>query len=288
MAAMIPVQPFGRTDHDSTRLIFGAAAIGNVSQAEADRTMELIRDHGINHIDTAASYGEAELRLGPWMAEHRSDFFLATKTGERKRNDAYAQISRSLERLRTDQVDLIQLHNLVDEEEWRTAFAPGGALEAVIQAKDEGLVRFIGVTGHGVTVAAQHLRSLREYPFDSVLLPYNYPMSLNASYMADYEALVELCQERGVAIQTIKAITRAPWGDRTQTASTWYEPLTDQAAIDTAVSWVLGRDGVFLNTVGDIYVLPKVIDAAERFDERPSDEAMRELERAFGLEPLFV
>ena len=247
-------------------------------------------DHqrSINHIDTAASYGDAELRLGPWMESYRSDFFLATKTGERRRDDAYEEISRSLERLRTDHVDLIQLHNLVDEAEWQTAFAPGGALEAVVRAKDEGLVRFIGVTGHGLTVAAQHLRSLGEYTFDSVLLPYNYPMSQNAAYMDDFEALVEVCERRGVAIQTIKAITRAPWGERQKTASTWYEPLTDQAAIDLAVSWVLGRDGMFLNTVGDIHILPKVLDAAERFTGRPSDEAMEELDGAFGLEPLFV
>jgi aryl-alcohol dehydrogenase-like predicted oxidoreductase len=285
---MIPVQPFARTGHESTRILFGAAAIGNVSQDEADQTMELIREHGINHIDTAASYGDAELRLGPWMETHRDEFFLATKTGERTRAEAYAEIGRSLERLRTDRVDLIQLHNLVDEDAWQTAFSAAGALEAVVQAKDEGLVRFIGVTGHGVTVAAQHLRSLGEYPFDSVLLPYNFPMSRNASYIADFEALVEVCAERGVAVQTIKAITRGPWGDQNQTANTWYEPLTDQGAIDTAVSWVLGRDGVFLNSVGDIHILPKVIDAAERFTQRPTDEQMRELEVAFGLEPLFV
>jgi aryl-alcohol dehydrogenase-like predicted oxidoreductase len=285
---MIPVQPFARTGHESTRILFGAAAIGNVSQDEADQTMELIREHGINHIDTAASYGDAELRLGPWMETHRDEFFLATKTGERTRAEAYAEIGRSLERLRTDRVDLIQLHNLVDEDAWQTAFSAAGALEAVVQAKDEGLVRFIGVTGHGVTVAAQHLRSLGEYPFDSVLLPYNFPMSRNASYIADFEALVEVCAERGVAVQTIKAITRGPWGDQNQTANTWYEPLTDQGAIDTAVSWVLGRDGVFLNSVGDIHILPKVIDAAERFTQRPTDEQMRELEAAFGLEPLFV
>ncbi len=288
MAAMIPVLEFGLTGHNSTRTLFGAAALSDVSQAEADDTMELIRQRGINHIDTAASYGDAELRLGPWMESYRSDFFLATKTGERRRDDAYAEISRSLERLRTDHVDLIQLHNLVDESEWQTAFAPGGALEAVVRAKDEGLVRFIGVTGHGLTVAAQHLRSLGEYTFDSVLLPYNYPMSQNAAYMEDFEALVEVCERRGVAIQTIKAITRAPWGERQKTASTWYEPLTDQAAIDLAVSWVLGRDGMFLNTVGDIHILPKVLDAAERFTGRPSDEAMEELDGAFGLEPLFV
>jgi aryl-alcohol dehydrogenase-like predicted oxidoreductase len=285
---MIPIQPFGSTGHDSSRLIFGAAALGNVSQAAADETMELIRQHKINHIDTAASYGDAELRLGPWMESHRDEFFLATKTGERTRAKAYEEIERSLERLRTDHVDLIQLHNLVDEDEWETAFAGGGAIEAVVQAQADGLVRYIGVTGHGVTVAAQHLRSLEQYPFDSVLLPYNYPMSLNASYMADFEALAEVCRDRGVAMQTIKSITRAPWADREQTANTWYEPLTDQAAIDTAVSWVLGRTEVFLNTVGDITILPKVIDAAERYTERPSEDAMQELSAAWGLEPLFV
>jgi aryl-alcohol dehydrogenase-like predicted oxidoreductase len=285
---MIPVQPFGRTGHESTRLLFGAAAIGNVSQDEADQTMDLIREHRINHIDTAASYGDAELRLGPWMETHRDEFFLATKTGERTRAGAYAEIGRSLERLRTDQLDLIQLHNLVAEDEWRTVFSQSGALEAVVQAKEEGLVRFIGVTGHGVTVAAQHLRSLEEYPFDSVLLPYNFPMSRNAGYISDFEALLAVCAERGVAVQTIKAITRGPWGDQNQTANTWYEPLTDQGAIHTAVSWVLGRDGVFLNTVGDIHILPMVIDAAERFTQRPTTEQMQELEDAFGLEPLFV
>jgi len=285
---MIDHIPFGRTGHESTRVIFGAAAFSEVTQDEADQTMELIRSHGINHLDTAASYGEAELRLGPWMESHRDEFFLATKTGERTRAAAYEEIERSLERLRTDHVDLIQLHNLVDEDEWETAFATGGAIEAVVQAQAAGLVRYIGVTGHGVTVARQHLRSLEQYPFDTVLLPYNYPMTLNAEYLADFEELVALCAERGTAVQTIKAITRAPWGDREQTASTWYEPLTDQASIDTAVSWVLGRDGIFLNTVGDIHILPKVLDAAERVTGRPSEAEMRGLESAFGLEPLFV
>ena len=189
MTSMIQVQPFGPTGHESTRLLFGAAAIGNVSQQEADQTMELVREHGINHIDTAASYGDAELRLGPWMEAYRDEFFLATKTGERTRARAFEEIERSLERLRTDHVDLIQLHNLVDPDEWETAFAGGGAIEAVIEAQAEGLVRYIGVTGHGVTVARQHLRSLEQYPFDSVLLPYNYPMSLNAAYIAEFEEL---------------------------------------------------------------------------------------------------
>ena len=288
MGSMIPIQPFGSTGHQSTRLLFGAAALGNVTQDEADQTMELIREHGINHIDTAASYGDAELRLGPWMETHRDEFFLATKTGERTRAEAYNEIQRSLERLRTDQIDLIQLHNLVDEEDWRMAFAPGGALEGVVEAKEDGLVRFIGVTGHGVTVAAQHLRSLQEYPFDSVLLPYNFAMSRDERYIADFEDLFAVCVQGGVAIQTIKAITRGPWGNQQPTANTWYEPLTDQDAIDTAVSWVLGREGVFLNTVGDIHILPKVIDAAERFTQRPDDEQMRALGKAFGLAPLFV
>ncbi|MEZ4496897.1 MAG: aldo/keto reductase [Thermomicrobiales bacterium] len=259
---MIERAEFGRTGHTSSRIIFGAAALGNVSQADADRTLELISDAGVNHIDTAASYGESELRLGPWLEVHRDEVFLATKTGEREAGPAYDQIRASLERLRVDQIDLIQLHNLVDESEWETALGPGGALEAAIRAKEEGLVRFIGVTGHGVTVARQHRRSLERYDFDTVLLPFSYMMMQNPAYAADLEALASLCADRNVAMQTIKAITRAPWGDQTPTANTWYDPLRDQADIDLAVHWVLGRPGVFLNTVGDITILPRVLDAA--------------------------
>lgn len=285
---MIPTLAFGRTGHISTRTIFGAAALSSVTQAEADSTMELIIAHGINHIDTAASYGESELRLGPWIEKRRDDFFLATKTGERTYQAAYDQIRASLERLRTDHVDLIQLHNLVDLTEWETAMGSGGALEAAIQAKEEGLTRFIGVTGHGLDVAHRHAQSLAQYDFDSVLLPYNFPMMANPQYAADFEALATLCQERNVAMQTIKAITRAPWGDREPTTSTWYEPLQDQAAIDTTAHWVLGRPGIFLNTVGDIHILPKVFDAAERFETRPSDETMTALVNEWHLEPLFT
>ncbi len=285
---MIATAPFGRTGHQSSRTIFGAAALGTVTQDEADRTMELVLQHGINHIDTAASYGDSELRLGPWMPQIRKEIFLATKTGERTRQAAYEQIQRSLERLQTDYVDLIQLHFLVDPEEWEIAMGPGGALEAVIQARDEGLARFIGVTGHGTTVAAMHLRALEQFDFDSVLLPYSYPLMQNPQYAADFEALMARCTERDVAVQTIKAITRAPWSEREQTAATWYEPLRDQDAIDLAVHWVLGRPGVFLNTVGDIYVLPLALDAAERFHGRPSEEAMAAMAEAQTLEPLFV
>jgi aryl-alcohol dehydrogenase-like predicted oxidoreductase len=286
---MIPTLPFGRTGHESTRIIFGAAALSDVTQDEADRTIALLEEHGVNHFDTAASYGDSELRLGPWLEHNRDKVFLATKTGEREAGPAYDQIRQSLERLRVDQVDLIQLHNLVDEAEWETALGPGGALEAGVRAREEGLVRFIGVTGHGVTVARQHRRSLERFDFDSVLLPYNYPMMQNAQYVADFEALFALCQERNVAVQTIKAITKAPWGDQPHTAATWYEPLREQGPIDMAVGWVLGRDGVFLNTVGDIHVLPMVLDAAERFDgSRPTDEAMRELSREWQMAPLFT
>jgi aryl-alcohol dehydrogenase-like predicted oxidoreductase len=286
--SVIPTQPFGRTGHDSTRIIFGAAAFSGANQDDADRAMELVIQSGINHIDTAAGYGDSELRLGPWMETHRNDFFLATKTGERTFQPAYDQIRTSLERLRTDHVDLIQLHYLVDPTEWETAMAPGGALEAVIRARDEGLARFIGVTGHDVPVAAQHKRALERFDFDSVLLPYNYPMMQNPRYAADFEALVALCQQRNVAVQTIKAITAAPWGDRTPTTTTWYEPLVEQDDIDLAVHWVLGRPGVFLNTAADLRLLPKILSAAERFQSRPTDEMMQQLVETRSMEPMFV
>lgn len=285
---MIPTKPFGRTGHTSTRVIFGAAAFSGASQEVADRTMEQVLAWGIDHIDTAASYGDAEIRLGPWMPEYRDRFFLATKTGERKAGPAYDEIQRSLERLQTDHVDLIQLHNLVDESEWETVYAPGGALEAVIRARDEGLARFIGVTGHGVTVARQHLRSLARYDFDTVLLPYSYVLLQNPQYAADFAELSAVCAERNVAMQTIKGITRAPWGDATPNTTTWYQPLEDQASIDLAVHWVLGNEQVFLNTASDVSLLPRIIDAAERFEGRPTDVAMDGLVRSQSMEPLFV
>jgi predicted aldo/keto reductase-like oxidoreductase len=222
------------------------------------------------------------------MARHRGDFFLATKTGERTYAAARDQIRRSLERLRVDHVDLIQLHNLADPDEWEVALGPGGALEAAVEAREQGLVRHIGVTGHGVGIAATHARSLARFDFDSVLLPYNYPMMQNPQYAADFEALVATCRERNVAVQTIKAITLGPWGDRPHDAATWYEPLREQADVDRAVHWVLGRPGVFLNTVGDIHVLPLVLDAAGRPGARPSDAEMEELVARRAMAPLFV
>ena len=284
---MIAKAAFGSSGHESTRTHFGAAALGSLTQAEADPTLERLLEHGINHIDTAASYGDAELRLAPWLAQHRDRFFVATKTGQRDRAGAHEEIRRSLDRLGVDHVDLLQLHNLVDVIEWETALREGGALEAAVEARDEGLVRFIGVTGHGLTVAKMHFRSLERFPFDSVLLPYSYVQMRDERYASDFEALAAVCAERGVALQTIKSITLAPWDGREQTAATWYEPLREQADIDLAVHWVLGRAGVFLNTVGDVTLLPKVLDAASRYESRPSDETMDELAAQRSLIPLF-
>ena len=285
---MIAQSPFGGTGHFSSRTLLGAAAFGQTTQAETDATLELALSLGVNHVDTAASYGESELRIGSWIRRHGKAFFLATKTGERRKQAARDELHRSLERLGVDQVDLLQLHNLVDPQEWETALGPGGALEAAIAAREEGLVRFIGVTGHGVTVARMHLRALDRFAFDSVLAPFSYVLNGNAEYAADVQALRETCRTRGVAMQTIKSIVKAPWDGRPQTSSTWYEPLEDQADIDLAVHWVLGRPGVFLNTVGDIHVLPRVLDAASRFTQRPTDVEMQTLTKEEHMTSLFV
>ncbi len=260
---MIEKLSFGRTGHNSTRTLFGAAAFMQVDQGTADRTLELLLEYGINHIDTAASYGDSELRLAPWMAKHRHDFFLATKTGERSYEKAKAQIYQSLERLQVDSVDLIQLHNLVDPDEWEEAMGEDGALQAAVEARAEGLVRFIGVTGHGTTVAAMHMKSLEHFQFDSVLLPYNYWMMQNPQYAADFEALTAMCAERQVAVQTIKSIARGPWGDKAQNRATWYEPFDNQVDINRVVQWALERPSVFLNTAGDVDLLPMVLNAAQ-------------------------
>jgi aryl-alcohol dehydrogenase-like predicted oxidoreductase len=285
---VIAKAPFGTTGHESTRTLFGAASLSTVSQREADRALETAVRYGVNHVDTAASYGDSELRLAPWLARERDQFFLATKTDARDRAGAREQIRRSLDRLGVDHVDLIQLHNLVDVIEWETALQEGGALEAAVDARDEGLVRFIGVTGHGLSVARMHLRSLQRFPFDSVLLPYNFVEMRDPRYGSDFEKLVAVCAERGIAVQTIKSIALAPLDGREQTAATWYEPLREQAEIDLAVHWVLGRAGVFLNTVGDVTLLPKVLDAASRFDSRPPDEAMEDLVSRRRLVSLFA
>jgi aryl-alcohol dehydrogenase-like predicted oxidoreductase len=280
--------PFGATGHDSSRVIFGAAALGSVSKGDADRALDVLLEHGINHIDVAASYGDAELRIASWLQRNPDTFFVASKTGERTYRAAREEIRRSLDRLGVDRIDSIQLHNLVDVIEWDTALSADGALEAAIEAREEGLVRFIGVTGHGLSVPAMHRRSLERFPFDSVLAPYNYVQMQDPRYAETFEALAAVCAERNVALQTIKSLARRRWDGREHTAATWYEPLRDQADIDLAVSWVLGRPEAFLLTTGDVEILPRLLDAAERFERRPTDDEMAGLAARAAAEPLFV
>jgi len=280
---MLSRMPFGKTEHHSSRALLGAAAFGQVTQADADAAIDLALERGINHIDTAASYGESERLIGSWIKRHGKSFFLATKTGERSAGPAYDQIRRSLELLQVPQVDLLQLHNLVEPEGWRTALGPGGALEAAVRAKEEGLTRFIGVTGHGLLAPTQHLKALEVYPFDSVLFPFSYILSQNEAYWASVTGLLDVCEKRGVAVQTIKAVVRAPWGERPEGAPTWYEPLTDPKEIALSVHWVLGHPQTFLNTAGDVKLLPRVLDAVASFTAspvRPSAATMQgQLER---------
>jgi len=287
---VIPAAPFGSTGHQSRRTIFGAAALGKATEAEADRALELVLRYGLNHLDTAASYGDSELHLAPWLKrEGRDRFFLATKTGKRTYAEARDEIRLSLRRLAVDHVDLIQLHNLVDQKEWDVAMGQDGALRAAIEARDAGLTRFIGVTGHGLDVARRHRESLERFAFDSVLFPYNATQLAGEQYARDAEALIALCERRGVAIQTIKAITLGPWqGERPPRPTTWYEPLTQQSDIDVAVRFVLGRPGIFLNTASDIDLLAKILDAADRGGPAPTADEIDDLIRRREMAPLFA
>jgi aryl-alcohol dehydrogenase-like predicted oxidoreductase len=279
---------FGRTGHKSTRVIFGAASLGRVSQKVADETLELLLRHGVNHIDTAASYGDSELRIAPWLKREPGRFFIATKTDGRDEKSAREQLQRSLDRLGVDHVDLWQLHSLADPIEWDQALSPGGALDAALLAREEGLIKWIGVTGHGTQIAATHRRSLDRFDFDSVLLPHNFITMQNDYYRANFDALDATCKERRVAVQTIKSIAHRPWMEQEHTRTTWYQPLESPEDIDLAVWWTLGRPGVFLNSVGDVDLLPLVLDAAERFSKAPSDDQMRELmDRSLSI-PLFI
>jgi len=285
---LITTQVFGRSGHLSSRILLGAAAFWQVSQDEADVAIELALSMGVNHFDVAASYGQAELRIGSWIKRHGKAFFLATKTGERTADKARQEFHRSLERLQVTQVDLLQLHNLVDAQEWETAMGPGGALEAAIQARQQGLVRFIGVTGHGLSVAGMHRQALERFDFDSVLLPFSYVLAQNEAYLRDFSELYGVCRSRNVAVQTIKSIAHAPWGEQEPTRTTWYRPLENQADIDLAVHWVLGHPGLFLNSVGDINLLPRVLEAANRFTTPPTTEQMQAQVDRLDMLPLFA
>ena len=287
MSTLIEQAEFGRTGHRSSRVIFGAAALGAMRQERADSLLETVLEFGLNHIDTAASYGESELRLAPFLQQHRSEVFLATKTGDRSGAKARASLERSLERMGVDRVDLIQLHNLVEDDEWEAAYRPDGAVVALAKARDEGLVRFIGVTGHGTRIPRMHIRSLERFEFDSVLFPFNHAMMRSDAYRSDVEALLELCATRGVAAQTIKAVAKRRWADDSQPHYSWYEALPAGEALARGVAYVLGRPQLFLNTSSDGRLLRPILEAAERGEGVPTDAAMEADAAEHGVEPLF-
>ena len=284
---MIPRAQFGRTGHSSTRLIFGAAALGGMSPATAESTLQLVDRLGIDHIDTAASYGAAEDLLRPFLADHRDRFFLATKTGERTGAAARAELERSLVRMGVDHVDLIQLHNLVEPDEWDVAVGPGGAVEALFRARDEGLCSFVGVTGHGLRIPSMHLRTLERHDLDSVLFPYNHSLMRLDGYRAAVEELRAVCADRRIAVQTIKSVARGRWAERTGREFSWYEPLGEPAAIDRAVRYVLANDDLFLNTSSDARLLTLLATAASGDIVAPSISEMDHDIDLHGITPLF-
>jgi len=286
----LPTAPFGSTGHQSTRVVFGAAALGGMSQERADTTMASVSGWGINHIDTAASYGASEDRLKPWLADHRDGVFLATKTGERTGAAARAELEKSLERMGVDRIDLVQLHNLVEHDEWEVAHGDNGAVAALAQARDEGLVSHIGVTGHGLRIAGMHSKSLERFDFASVLLPINFVLLDDPAYRADVEALLATCAERSVAVQTIKAIARGRWADGATSGPgrfSWYDPLTEPEPITRAVRFVLSHEQLFLNTTSDARLLPMVIDAATGDLSAPTSDALRNDIDEHGITALF-
>jgi aryl-alcohol dehydrogenase-like predicted oxidoreductase len=279
---------FGRTGHMSTVAIFGAAAFGQVTQAQADASMELVIAAGVNHIDVAPSYGEAELRLGPWLARERKRFFLGCKTTERTKAGAAAELRRSLERLRVDSFDLYQLHAITTMEELDQVTAPGGALEAALDARAEGLTRYLGITGHGVDAPAIYLEALRRFDFDSVLFPINFVQYANPTYRRNAEELVRQCRARDVGTMIIKAICRRPWGNRPHAYNTWYEPFDDPDHIQQGVNFALSQDVTGLCTTGDVRVLPLFLEACKRFAPMSQAEQAALVATANQYEPLFA
>ena len=280
---MIPRVPFGSTGHESSRVIFGGAALAEVDQDEADRALDVLLEHGINHIDVAASYGDAELRVAPWL-RHYPTCSSCHETGERA-IAVHASTPRSSIGLVLDRIAAPTAQ--LSTSSSGTRADPGGALDAAVEAREEGLVRFLGITGHGLSVPEIHRRSLDRFPFDSVLAPYNHVQMQDPRYAATFEALAAVCVERNVALQTIKSLARRRWEGREHTAATWYEPLREQTDIDLAAHWVLGRPEAFLITTGDVELLPRLLDAAERYERRPSEEEMAELGDRANVDPLF-
>jgi len=285
---MIPKLPFGRTGHVSTQIIFGAYALSNATQADADKVLDLLLGFGVNHIDTAPMYGEAEKRIGSWMGKHRKNFFIATKSRSRSYNGAWKNLQRSLERLRVDHIDLWQMHGLTNSAGREKAMGQGGALEAFVEARDKGLVRFLGVTGHGNKVAGMHVQSLERFEFDSVSLLYNYRQMQIPRFAVDFDELAVICRDRNVALQTFQSIARWPLGKRPGKYNMYfYEPLESQDAIEKSVHWAMGLSNNFVITAGDIHFIPKMLEAANRFEHRPPDKEMRTLVEKYDIQQIF-
>ena len=287
---MMERRRLGRIGHMSSVLIYGGAALYEVSQEVADRSIELALEAGINHFDTAADYGESEVHLGAWMTRIRERVFLATKTGERTAAGAYDEIRRSLERLQVERVDLLQLHAVGDLEDLGRATGARGALEGAIRAREEGLVGAIGITGHGMQAPATHLEALRRFPFDTVLTPFNYRLSLEPAYLRDFEALIEEVRAQDAGLMLIKTLARNLWrlGEAPR-YDTWYEPLDQQGQIDAAVAFALARrEATGIATAGDVRLLPMLIEAERRMAATTPEDAAAELAQVPELEPPFV
>jgi aryl-alcohol dehydrogenase-like predicted oxidoreductase len=280
----------GRTGHPSSVLIFGGAALGAVGQDEADRAIESALGAGINHFDVAANYGDAELRLGPWMPRIRRQVFLATKTQERAEDAAWAQINRSLERLRTDSVDLLQLHAVGDREELDRATRRGGALDAAVRARDEGMARFVGITGHGHEAPATHREALDRFPFDTVLTPLNPVLDRDPAYRAAYAALVEEVRRQDAGLMTIKTVSRRNWPESARGRyATWYEPFDEQAYVTATVVWVLShREVSGIPTAGDVRLLPLMYEAVKHVGEMSPADALAVLDGVAGYSSPFL
>ena len=279
---------FGRTGHMSTVAIFGAAAFYEISQEDADTVMERVIEAGINHIDVAPSYGQAELRIGPWMPRERSRFFLGCKTMERTKEGAWKEMQESLKRLQTDNFDLYQCHAVTTMEELDAITRQGGALEAFLDAKREGLIRHIGITGHGVDAPQIYLEALRRFDFDSVLFPLNFVQMGNPNYRKYAEELIAECRAKDVGTMIIKSITKAPWGEREHTATTWYEPFDQMDEIQKGVNFALSYDVTGICTVGDTRILPLVLQACENFRRLSREELEAMIESGKQYEPLFT
>lgn len=279
---------FGRTNHQSTVAIFGAASLSVVDQTTADQAMEQVIEAGINHIDVAPSYGEAELRIGPWMPRVREQFFLGCKTMERTAKAAAQELRGSLKRLQIDHFDLYQFHAVTTFEELDQITAPGGALEAVLEAKKAGLTRYVGITGHGILAPEIYLEALRRYDFDSVLFPVNFVLWANPTYRKAALELIETCKRKDVGTMTIKSICKGPWNDNPHTQNTWYEAFTDSAMIQKAVNFALSQDVTGLCTVGDTGVLPMVLEACKNFTPLTPAQQEEMIVSASAYESLFV